>query len=180
MPRGPDKSLYRTQPARHAVCGMKSSTNRAPAAAPVSSIVRRQTVMRMIRQIRKIFTIILAMCIGGCSSIQTITSESQLHDNTKVIKVYLRDNRKITFYPGDYTITRSVDSVAIVGKGIQSIETRRGESVFNGSIGYNDIDRIEMIEPSTLSKILAPTFIVSFGLFIWLVIWLDTHPIRMG
>ena len=81
--RNSNKSLHRTQLGRHTVCGRWCSTNRAPAAAPVSSTVRVRSLRMTVTSAQYVFLIIM-LGILGCSSSRVIqvrvTSTGTLYD----------------------------------------------------------------------------------------------------
>jgi len=132
----------------------------------------------MTHRLHDALILLLAVCVGGCSTAQTLTSGEKLDNNATDIRVELLDRRTIKFRAGEYTINPTVDSLYIEGVGTTEMTRQRARSEFRGRIGYADIQKLELIHAKPLPPYLAVLVIGSAALLgaYFLALALESEP----
>jgi hypothetical protein len=125
----------------------------------------------MLRSLRVVLVLILSVSLIACTSVQVVQSGEKLKDNSELILVYLKDGRMVKFFSREYALNSTVDSLYISGSGTQT--EKNIERSFEGAINFNDVQSIELVEQSLVSKIGVPILFVFAGLFILMIFTTD-------
>jgi hypothetical protein len=145
--------------------GVKShDKSRANRPGGLALSVRRQLMFCMNRRLQKALILLLAVCVGGCSSTQPLMKGEKLQNNSTDIRVGLFDHRTVKFRAGEYTVNPTVDSLYIEGVGTTEMTNEKAASEFRGRIGFRDIQQLEVIRPKTLPPYVGTLVIASAAL----------------
>ncbi|MBI4546610.1 MAG: hypothetical protein HY707_01415 [Ignavibacteriae bacterium] len=105
----------------------------------------------------------------GCTHTQTFNPEHLYHDSNKTIIVHLKDARKIQFNRGDYQIIQLGTGI-VKGRGkFLSNESGSERKSFEGTIEFDEIERITVTEITPLGQVVG-LVAIGVGTLILLVI----------